>query len=111
MGNSEEPAAIEVEDLQRLRSEGKALSVLDVRESWELAICRLDPCLHVPLATLPARFGELPRELPLIVVCHHGIRSAQAVAWLRAKGFDNAVNLTGGIDSWARRIDRSMGTY
>jgi rhodanese-related sulfurtransferase len=105
------PAAISVEELAQRRSGGEALAVLDVREPWEREICRLPGSLAVPLAALPGRLGELPREGALVVLCHHGARSAQAVEWLRANGFDNAVNLDGGIDAWAQRVDPAMGTY
>jgi rhodanese-related sulfurtransferase len=53
----------------------------------------------------------LPQDKPLVVVCHHGMRSMQAVMWLRSQGFQNAVNLRGGIDAWARQIEPRMATY
>ena len=103
------PFEISVEELARRR--GPGLAVLDVREPWELEICGLEGSLAIPLASLPERAGELPREGMLVVLCHHGGRSARAVQWLRAQGFANAVNLAGGIDEWARRVDPAMRTY
>lgn len=103
--------AISVEELARRRHDGEPFTILDVRESWERAICQLPGSLSMPLATLPGRVGQLPREGALIVLCHHGVRSAHAVEWLRANGFANAVNLDGGIDAWAQRVDPAMGTY
>ena len=50
-------------------------------------------------------------EGPLVVLCHHGQRSGHVTAWLRRLGYDNAVNLEGGIDAWARVIDPAMPTY
>ena len=111
MADDDFPAGIEVEALRRLRSSGQAVTVLDVREGWEREICRLDGSLDIPLAILPAHVDKLPRQGMLVVMCHHGARSGQAAAWLRAQGFSNAVNLNGGIDAWAARIDRGMGTY
>ncbi len=87
------------------------MALLDVRESWETDICAIEGSLKIPLGTLPQNVGRLPQEEPLVVVCHHGARSLQAVMWLRAQGFDNAVNLRGGIDTWARTIDPAMATY
>jgi rhodanese-related sulfurtransferase len=92
-------------------AEGVRLAVLDVREPWELEICRLPDSINVPLALLPSRLDALPRGGLLVVVCHHGARSRQAVRWLRANGLGNAVNLIGGIDAWARLIDPAMRTY
>jgi rhodanese-related sulfurtransferase len=103
------PFEMSVDELARER--GPAASVLDVREPWELEICRLDGSIDIPLGTLPGRAAMLPRAGKLVVMCHHGRRSAQAVEWLRANGFPNAINLAGGIDAWARRIDPEMRTY
>lgn len=101
---------IEVDALPALRAAGPH-AVLDVREDWELALCRLPDSRHIPLGELTARVGELDRELPLIVVCHHGVRSRAAQSWLLAQGFARVVNLAGGIDAWARRVDTAMATY
>ena len=106
-----QPASITVHDLADWQRQGQALALLDVREPWELDICRIEGALSIPLQQLPARAAELPTDRKLVVFCHHGGRSAQAVAWLRRAGLDQAVNLEGGIDSWAREIDRTMGTY
>lgn len=101
---------IEVEALARHRADGE-VAVLDVRDVWEREICRLAGSLDIPLAQLPGHVDHLPRQGLLVVLCHHGMRSAQATVWLRAHGFDNAVNLRDGIDAWARRIDPAMRTY
>lgn len=105
------PVEIGVEDLKRRRESGEALAILDVREPWELDICRIEGSVAIPLRSLPARAAELPDDRPLVVLCHHGGRSAQATAWLRQHGFANATNLAGGIDAWARRIDPTMKVY
>jgi len=108
---SSAPFEITVDDAARRRNDGEALAFLDVREPWELEICCLPESLAIPLATLPGRLDALPRDNPLVVLCHHGMRSERAVQWLRANGFSNAINLAGGIDAWARRIDPAMRTY
>jgi rhodanese-related sulfurtransferase len=90
---------------------GDSVVILDVREPWELDICQLPDSLCIPLTSLPGRLEELPRDGTLVVLCHHGMRSAHAVQWLRANGFPQAVNLAGGIDAWARQIDPAMRTY
>lgn len=115
---SSEPSAAEpypfemtVEAVAALRSEPGDYRLLDVREPWELAICRIDGSLDIPLDELPARLAEVPADGPLIVLCHHGQRSAHATLWLRRQGRRCAVNMKGGIDAWARRVDRSMALY
>lgn len=102
---------IDVRDLDRLRRSGETVTVLDVREPWELELCSIEGSRALPLDTIPEHLEELPREGLLVVVCHHGVRSARAAAWLRARGFDNVVNLDGGIDAWAREIEPSMRIY
>ncbi len=104
-------AQLTVREFDALRRAGEPYALLDVREPWELEICKIDGALAIPLHQLPARLDEIPRDRPLVVMCHHGGRSAQAVAWLRRNAVDNAVNLDGGIDDWAREIDRTMGVY
>jgi rhodanese-related sulfurtransferase len=107
-----EPAPnITVEDLVALRGAGTPHAVLDVREPWELEIARLPDTIDIPLAQVPGRLEALPRQGTLVVLCRSGKRSQQAADWLRANGFDNAVNLAGGILAWASRIDPSMRTY
>jgi rhodanese-related sulfurtransferase len=105
------PYAIDVETLDAWRREGRDFVLLDVREDWELAICRFEAALHIPLQQLPARAGEVPGDRPVVTVCHHGMRSAQAMQWLRRMDLAQAVNLEGGIDAWARKIEPGMETY
>jgi rhodanese-related sulfurtransferase len=94
-----------------MRSAGREHIVLDVREAKELDICELDGALHIPMANVPARIDSLSTNRPLVVICHHGARSQRVVDFLRSAGFDNAVNLDGGIEAWACEIDRSMRRY
>ena len=102
---------IDVTELQRRRAAGEDVAILDVREEWERDICSLDTIIAIPLNELPQSFEKLPKDRALVVLCHHGMRSLRAAGWLRANGFDNAVNLAGGIDAWAKQIDRQMKVY
>ena len=110
-GSFRESDAISVRELAEMRSAGREHTVLDVREAKELDICELDGALHIPMANVPARIDSLPTNRPLVVICHHGARSQRVVDFLRNAGFDNAVNLDGGIEAWACEIDRSMRRY
>jgi rhodanese-related sulfurtransferase len=102
---------ISVRELSELRTAGSRHCLLDVREAGELAICRLEGSLHIPMSDIPARINELPKDDPLVVICHHGQRSRMVVDFLRNAGFDNPVNLDGGIEAWACEIDPSMARY
>lgn len=84
--------------------------LLDVRQPEEHEAAKIDGAVLIPLAELPGRLAELPKDRPLVVMCHHGMRSAHAVHHLREAGFD-ALNLSGGIDAWSREIDREVPLY
>ena len=60
---------------------------------------------------IPSALNELDPEQEIIVICHHGIRSRSVAAYLSSNSFNNVVNLTGGIDAWAKYVDQSMTTY
>jgi len=102
---------VDVSELARLCRDGTAHTVLDIREPDEVAICMLPGSLCVPMALVPRYLEKLPRDRPLVVLCHHGVRSAMVTGFLRRNGFDNARNLEGGIDAWARLVDRDMPRY
>lgn len=89
--------------------------LLDVREAWELATARLElpgtRLLHIPMMTLPARLHELDRAQPILVLCHHGARSLQCVAFLAQQGFDDVYNIAGGVDAWSREVDPGVPRY
>lgn len=91
---------------------GEALSLLDVREAEELERAALPhPHLHLPMAELTVRVGELDPEARWVVVCHHGIRSAHVANFLVSQDFSWVMNLRGGIDAWARDVDPSIPRY
>ncbi len=103
---------LEAPELQAwLAGRSQPVTLLDVREPWEFALCRMDGSLHIPLAQLPARLAELDPERPTVVICHHGVRSLQAGMFLERQGFGDVINLRGGIDGWARGVDSAMAVY
>jgi rhodanese-related sulfurtransferase len=108
---NDHPISVTVVELDRRRKAGEAIAILDVREPWELDLARFPDALAIPLMSLPARVGEVPTDRPVVVVCHHGMRSYKAMSWLRQNGVANAINLEGGIDAWARQIEPTMGVY
>ena len=102
---------ISVRDVAAQRAAGAAHVLLDVREPWELDVARVDPCLNIPLGELPARQAEIPRDVPVYVMCHRGGRSSRAVEFLQAAGLTNARNVQGGITAWSSDVDASIPTY
>jgi rhodanese-related sulfurtransferase len=99
-----------VATLAGLLGEARPLVVLDVREPWEVALGTIEGAIAIPLGDLPAKAASVPKDRPVVVLCHHGMRSAQATAWLRGQGIA-ATNLAGGIDAWSLAIDPSVTRY
>lgn len=85
--------------------------VLDVREPEEIAIARFPGALEIPMGEIPARLGEIPRGADVVVLCHHGMRSAQVAGFLARQGFDRLANLSGGIDAWSLEVDPQVARY
>lgn len=124
-------AEISPEELKARLDAGAAPVLLDIREPWEHAICTLPGARLIPMEALQFRVDELdPEGLSasdpragvasrvsdadksriIVVYCHHGIRSAAVVPWLRAQGIP-AVNLRGGIDAWTLAVDPTLPRY
>lgn len=85
--------------------------LLDVREPWELDVCRLPDARPMPMRAVPARYTELKRDAEVVVVCHHGARSYQVAMFLEYQGYAKVYNLYGGLAAWAQQVDPAMPTY
>ncbi|MDG1702364.1 MAG: rhodanese-like domain-containing protein [Opitutae bacterium] len=102
---------ITVMQAEELREKNPSIQFLDVREPEEVEIGHIKGTLHIPLNLIPHNLEKIPQEEALIVYCHHGMRSLKAVEYLKAKGFDKAINLAGGIHEWSTQIDPTIPTY
>lgn len=102
-----EISAVELKERLQRRDD---IFLLDVREPVEHQIVSLGKYL-IPLNDLPGRVNELDSAREIVVYCHYGHRSAQAVQFLREMGFKKVKNLVGGIDQWAVRVDPSLPRY
>lgn len=99
------------EQLKDYIEAGKDAVILDVRERWEFETCHLENSLHICMSEIPARLDEIDPDNEIIVLCHFGSRSRQVIAYLQTKGYNNLINLEGGIDAWAKSIDTTMPQY
>ncbi len=90
---------------------GEAITLIDVREPHEAAIARLPGATLIPLGTLPERARELDSSRAIVLYCHHGQRSHQALEFLRRAGFRKLRHLRGGIDAWSREVDPALPRY
>lgn len=85
--------------------------LLDVREPWEFQFCHISDSLTMPMNTIPGRLSELNADLPIVCICHHGVRSMDVGQFLKQQGFTRVSNLTGGVHAWALQVDGTMPTY
>lgn len=87
--------------------------LIDVREQDEFDICRLDWAELIPLSQFAeqAPLRLVDKDKPIVVYCHHGMRSQHAAEWLKNLGYENVYNLTGGIEAWADRVEPGMRRY
>lgn len=103
--------AISVQELKRKLDAREPIQLIDVREPFESEIAKINNARLIPLGELPDRLQELDRENYVVVHCHTGKRSAQAVQLLRGAGFRDVFNLEGGIDRWSDEIDPTVQKY
>jgi len=98
-------------ELKERLDRGERVFIVDVREPEELAIASLAGATHIPMGDIPGRLTELNPDCETILVCHHGIRSAQVAMYLARMGFERVSNLVGGIDAWSEEIDPTTPRY
>ncbi|MDJ0619650.1 MAG: rhodanese-like domain-containing protein [Calothrix sp. MO_192.B10] len=107
---------ISVEEVaQRLSAGESEIQLVDVREPQEVAIASIDGFVNLPLSEfaqwaeqVPSRFNP---QTETLVLCHHGMRSAQMCQWLLSQGFTNVKNISGGIDAYSVLVDPSIPQY
>ena len=107
---------IDVNQLAVLLAESDpSLQLIDVRERGEAAIAHIPGFALYPLSEFEQWsnkiLNELKPEAPTIVICHHGMRSAQLCQWLSIRGFNQVQNVMGGIDAYSRLVDPTINRY
>ena len=98
-------------DLKDWMSAGKQFQLLDIREPWELEVASIGG-VHIPMNDILKRSNEVDTNLPCVIYCRIGRRSANVVKALEFhRNFNNLYNLKGGLESWAKEVDPSMEIY
>jgi len=105
------PSEINVAEAYGRRKSDPDTLFLDVREPSELALCHLEPDLHISIRSLADRWQEVPTDRPIIVYCHHGMRSLHATHLLRDRGISQVQSMAGGIEAWSLEIDPAIPRY
>ena len=86
------------------------LTLIDVREEEEHAICNIEPSVHIPMNKIPLHLDRLDKDTRYAIICHSGVRSHNVCFYLQNYGF-KVRNVVGGIHQWALEIDDTMRTY
>ncbi|MFO0984695.1 MAG: rhodanese-like domain-containing protein [Planctomycetota bacterium] len=106
----EEEIQIGPAELKALMQNG-GLKLLDVRAPHEASLCTIEGSQLVDQELAQDMMDNWPKETPLVVYCHHGVRSLDAATWLIGHGFKNVKSLKGGIDAWATTVEPGMRRY
>ena len=98
-------------EVKQLIEKESSLKLIDVRESWEYKLAKLENSQLIPLRELTNHMEKLEPNDILLIYCHHGSRSFYACAYMLQQGFKEVYNLEGGIDAWSKVIDKSIPKY
>lgn len=108
----EPPLEVSCQQLQQWIQSEKPLRLVDCREPDEHTIAAIPGATLIPMGEVPSRLAELNKsDEPLVVYCHHGMRSQRVATWLREAGITNAQSLAGGIDAWSIEVDPALPRY
>lgn len=101
----------DVYELKEALDRNENIEIIDVRAPFEFEICNLGGN-HIPLESIPDSVNQIGRDKKTVVICHHGLRSREAIKYLQENHhYENLFSLKGGIHEWAVFIDEDMGTY
>src|SRR5262245_3556868 len=106
------PADLEIDpqSLRKMLDTKQSFFFLDCREPHEDEAARIDGATLIPMREIPHRLDEIPKDRPVVVYCHHGMRSMNVAVWLRNQSVE-ASSLAGGIDRWSMEIDPAVPRY
>jgi adenylyltransferase/sulfurtransferase len=103
---------IQALELKHLMDSGKPCQLVDVREAYEVEICRIPEALHIPMATVGQRLEEISSEKTVIIVCKSGNRAMAVANWLSTDfSRNNVAYLEGGMLSWIETVQPQLETY
>lgn len=101
---------IEPAEVRDMRQKGVQFFLLDCREPWEYQTAHIEGATLIPMRQIPRKLNDIPKDVPVVVYCHAGVRSFNAASWLKQQGVD-ALSMNGGIDEWSKEIDPKVPRY
>jgi rhodanese-related sulfurtransferase len=114
MAETELALEITPQEVQQRLAAGEKLALIDVREPAEFQLAKIEGAELIPMRSVPAELSRLDAQAgdaPLIVFCHHGVRSLNVVHWLREHDVDACQSMAGGIERWSLEIDPGVPRY
>ena len=100
---------VEVLELKKMLKNNEVV-LLDVREPYEIEICKVKGSLFIPMNEIPQNIEQLDKEKRYAVICHSGVRSLHVSNYLNSLGYI-ALNVVGGVERWATVVDKNMKRY
>jgi adenylyltransferase/sulfurtransferase len=101
---------IEPREVHDMMKKGVKFFLLDCREPWEFQTARIEGATLIPMRQIAQKLDDIPKDQPVVVYCHAGVRSFNAASWLKQQGV-KALSMTGGIDRWSKEIDPMVLRY
>ncbi|MGO1521056.1 MAG: rhodanese-like domain-containing protein [Sphingobacterium sp.] len=101
---------ISVQELKDMRDQNVEFQLIDVREPFEYEVSNLDG-VNIPLSGVIIEADKIAKDIPVVVHCRSGKRSAQAILLLKQQGYTNLSNLQGGILAWKETFDPELDVY
>jgi rhodanese-related sulfurtransferase len=102
--------SITVQELKQKRENNEEHQLIDVREPYEVDICTIDG-ENLPMGDIMGNMDKVRKDIPVVVHCRSGKRSAAVIEALERNGYSNLSNLEGGILAWVAEIDTSLSSY
>lgn len=102
---------IDPKSVKEMLDRGDLSLFVDVREPWEHEASHVEGSTLIPLRQIPANLARFQEAKEIVLFCHHGSRSMNAVTWLRSQGIENARSMAGGIDRWSLEVDPQVPRY
>jgi rhodanese-related sulfurtransferase len=101
---------IEPREISAMLERGEKFLLLDCREPWEFEAAHIQGATLIPMRQIPQKLEAIPKDQPVVVYCHAGMRSFDVASWLKQQGV-NALSMSGGIDRWSAEIDPTVPRY
>jgi rhodanese-related sulfurtransferase len=102
---------IRPEEVKQKLDAGDEFTLLDVRQAAEFQTAHVEGSTLIPMDQISVRLQELDPDEHIVVMCHHGVRSANVAAWLQQQGFTRVQSMRGGINMWSLTVDPTVPVY